>query len=113
MKKEYLNLKQKIYIDKRQETIDTDFIDLQNEFNKVNDVAAEQKIQKKIEATIEDVIDQDNPISTFDDFWWEEDIFDNRDSIPTVDASKNILDKVNEISDNILRNLRPVENRTE
>ena len=30
-----------------------------------------------------------------------------------VDASKNILDKVNEISDNILRNLRPVGNRTQ
>ena len=40
-------------------------------------------------------------------------MFDNRDSIPTVGASKNILDKVNEISDNILRNLRPVNNRTQ
>ena len=40
-------------------------------------------------------------------------MFDNRDSIPTVDVSKNILDKVNEISDNILRNPRPVDNRTE
>ena len=40
-------------IDKRQEIIDTDFIDLQNEFNKVNDVAAEQKKQKKVEVTIE------------------------------------------------------------
>ena len=38
---------------------------------------------------------------------------DNRDSIPTVDASKNVLDKVNKISDNILRNLRPVNNRIE
>ena len=101
-------------IDKRQEIIDTDFIDLQNEFNKVKDVVAEQKKTKnKIEVTIEDVIDQDNPFSTFDGFWWKEDMSDNRDSIPTVDASKNILDKVNEISDNILRNLRPVENRTE
>ena len=34
-------------IDKRQEIIDTDFIDLQNEFNKVNDVAAEQKKTKE------------------------------------------------------------------
>ena len=59
------------------------------------------------------VINQDNPFSTFDNFWWEEDMFDNRDSIPTVDVSKNILDKVNEISDNILRNPRPVDNRTE
>ena len=40
-------------------------------------------------------------------------MFDNRDSIPMVDASKNILDKVNKISDNILRNLRPVGNRTQ
>ena len=40
-------------------------------------------------------------------------MFDNRDSIPMVDASKNILDKVNEISNNILRNLRPVGNRTQ
>ena len=75
-------------IDKRQEIIDTDFIDLQNEFNKVNNVAAEQKKQKKIEVTTEDVIDQDNPFSTFDDFWWEEDMSDNRDSIPTVDDQK-------------------------
>ena len=96
-------------IDKRQEIIDTEFIDLKNEFNKVNDMAAEQKKQKKIE----DVIDQDNPFSTFDNFWWEEDMFDNRDPIPKVDASKNILDKSNEFSDNIFKNLRPVDNRTE
>ena len=76
-------------------------------------MAAEQKKQKKIEVTIEYVIDQDNPFSTFDDFWWEEDMFDNRDSIPTVHASKNIVHKVNKISDNILRNLRPVDIRTE
>ena len=34
-------------IDKRQEIIDTDFIDLQNEFNKVKDVVAEQKKKTK------------------------------------------------------------------
>ena len=45
-------------IDKRQEIIDK-IIDLQNEFNKVNDMAAEQKKQKKIEVTIDDVIDQE------------------------------------------------------
>ena len=100
-------------IDKRQEIIDPEFIDLKNEFNKVNDMAAEQKKQKKIEVTIEDVIDQDKPFSTFDNFWWKEDMFDNRDPIPKVDASKNILDKVNEFSDNIFKNFRPVDNRTE
>ena len=100
-------------IDKRQEIIDTDFIDLQNEFDKVNNMAVEQKKQKKKEVTIDDIIVQDNPFSSFDDFWWEEDMFDNRDSIPTVDASKNILDEINNISNNIFKNLRLVDNRTE
>ena len=40
-------------------------------------------------------------------------MFDNRDSIPTIDASKNILDEINNFSNNILKNLRPVDNRTE
>ena len=40
-------------------------------------------------------------------------MFSNRDSIATVNASKSILDKINDISDNILKNLRPVDNRTE
>ena len=34
-------------IDKRQEIIDTDFIDLQNEFNKVNNMVEEQKNKRK------------------------------------------------------------------
>ena len=38
-------------------------------------------------------------------------MFSNRDSIPTVEASKTFLNEINEISDNILRNLRPVDNR--
>ena len=40
-------------------------------------------------------------------------MFNDRDSIATVDASKNILDEIKDISDNILKNLRPVDNRTE
>ena len=100
-------------IDAKQKIIDTDFIDLQNEFNKVNDVATEQKKQKKIEDTIESVIDDENPLSTFDEFWWEDNMFNDRDSIATGDASKNILDEIKDISDNTLRNLRPVDNRTE
>ena len=100
-------------INKKQEIIDTDFVDLQYKFNKVNNVAREQKKQRDIEVTFEDVIDQDNPFSTFKNFWWEEDMFDNRGSIQMVDASKNILDKVNEIFDNILKNLWTIEKGTE
>ena len=58
------------------------------------------------------MIDDTNPFNTFHDFWWEDDMFSNRDSPATVDTSKNILDEIQNISDNILRNIRPVDNRT-
>ena len=72
-----------------------------------------KKKRKKIEETIESVVDNTNPFSTFDDFWWEDEMFSERDSVPTVDASKNILEDINKMSDNIFRNLRPVDTRTE
>ena len=84
-------------IDKKQEIIDTDFIDLKSKFDKVNDVISEQKKEKEIEDTIENIFDTNN----FDDFWWEEDLFDKTDSTATVDASKKILEDI-----------RPVDNRT-
>ena len=40
-------------------------------------------------------------------------MFSERDSVPIAEASKNILKDINEMSDNILRNLRPVDTRTE
>ena len=91
-------------LDKTQQLIEDDFIDLQTKFDKVNDVATEQKKQKKIEDTIESVIDDKNPFNNFDDFWWEDDLFNNRDSQETVE--------IQDISDNILKNIRPVDNRT-
>ena len=100
-------------IETNQRLIDDDFIDLQTKFDEVNDVAAEQKKTKKIEETIGSVVDNTNPFSTFDDFWWEDEMLSERDSVPTVEASKNILKDINEMSDNILRNLRPVDTRTE
>ena len=57
--------------------------------------------------------------------WWEEDIFSKTDTQPTTDATKIIIDDIKQttnnvlkdidiqaISDNILRNLRPVDNKT-
>ena len=99
-------------IDKTQEIIDTDFIDLKTLYNKPGDVAAKQKKEKKIETIIDDVLNDKNPFYTFDDFWWEEDVFSKNDSPKTVDASKDILSEIQEMSDNILRNLRPVDNWT-
>ena len=73
-----------------------------------------KKKHKKIEDTIASVIeDEKNPFSTFDDFWWEDEMFSEKDSVPTIDASKDILEKINEMSENVLRNLRPVDTRTE
>ena len=75
-------------IDEKQEIIDTDFIDLKSKFDKVNDVISEQKKEKEVEDIIENIFDTNN----FDDFWWEEDLFDKTDSTATVDASKKILE---------------------
>ena len=63
-----------------------------------------------METIIDDVL---NPFNNFDDFWWEEDVFSTNDSPKTVEVSKDILSEIQEISDNILRNLRLVDNRTE
>ena len=83
-------------IDEKQEIIDTDFIDLKSKFDKVNDAISEQKKQKEIEDTVENIFEKNN----FDDFSWEEDLFDKTDSTATVDASKKILEDI-----------RPVDNR--
>ena len=99
-------------IEETQKLIDGDFIDLQTKFDKVNDVATEQKKQKKIEDTIESIIDDKNPLRNFDNFWWEDDLFNAKDSQKTVEAFKNILGEMQEMSNNIFRNIRPVDYRT-
>ena len=80
---------------------------MQTKLDQVNDVAAEQKKEKKIEDLIDIVIEDKNPFSTFDNFWWEDEMFSERDSLPTVEASKTFLNEINEMSNNILRHLRP------
>ena len=84
---------------------DGNFIGLQTKFDKLNDVATEQKKQKKIEDTIESIIDDKNPFRNFDNIWWEDDLFNAKVFQKTVETSKNILDEVQEMSDNILRNI--------
>ena len=100
-------------IETNQQLIDDDFIDLQTKFDKENDVVPEQKKHKKIKETKESVIDDKNPFNTFDNFWWEDEMFSERDSLKTVDASKDILEEINEMSENVLRNLRPIDTREE
>ena len=99
-------------IERKQQLTDEDFIDLQTKFDQVNDVATEQKKEKKLDDLIDSVTDNNNSFSTFDNFWWEDEMFSDRDSPETIEASKNYLGEINEMSDNILRNLRPVDNWT-
>ena len=40
-------------------------------------------------------------------------MFSEKCSVPTIDASKDILEEINEMSENVLRNLRPVDTTTE
>ena len=40
-------------------------------------------------------------------------MFSEKDSVPTIDASKDILEEINEMSENVLRNLRSVDTRAE
>ena len=69
-------------IETKQRLIEEDFIDLQTKFDKVNDVVSEQKKKKKkIEEIIESVVDDTNPFSTFDEFWWEDEMFSEKDSL--------------------------------
>ena len=69
----------KLETETKQRLIDEDFTDLQTKFDKVNDVVSEQKKKKKnIEEIIESVVD---PFSTFDEFWWEDEMFSEKDSL--------------------------------
>ena len=101
-------------IDKKQEIIDTDFIDLKSKFDKVNDVISEQKKEKEIEDTIENIFDTNN----FDDFWWEEDLFDKTNSTATVAASKKILEDIRLVDNRTIQEIIddqfiPIDDRTQ
>ena len=99
-------------IDETQKLIDNDFIDLQTKFDQVTDVTTDQLKQKKIEDTIDAVTNKSNPFNSVDDLWSDDELFNKRDSKETIETSKNILDQVNKISDNILKNTQPIDNGT-
>ena len=108
-------------IENYEKRIEDDYTDLMTKINNVNDVATEQKKQKEMEDVIVSVITDPIPNNNF---WWEDEIFDFNYNQPTIDSSKlfyndikkettNILKDIdiNALSENILRNLRPADNR--
>ena len=84
----------------------------------MNDVILAQKEQEKTEQVIKDVLEP-SPFET-QDFWWEDKVFPKDDTRETIDASKMIVDDtknthnvdIQVLSENILKNLRPKDNRT-
>ena len=74
-----------------------------------------KKNKKKIENLVDNVVKEPT-----NNYWWEEDFFSKDDEQSTVDTSKTIVDDIkttNDIdlqalSDNILRNLRPIDDRS-
>ena len=76
----------------------------------------EQKKQSDIENLVDDVV-KDQTLTN--DYWWEEDFFRQDDEQSTIDTTKTIVDniKTNDrdleaLLDNILRNLKPVDDRS-
>ena len=73
-------------------------------------MTTEQKQQKRLDNTIDTIIDEKNPFAkVVNDFWLKDDLFDKRDSNETVEVSKNILDNALQSSQ---QNIRPVDDRT-
>ena len=66
-------------IERKQQLTNEDFIDLQTKFDQLNDVATKQKKEKKLDDLIDSVTDNNNSFSTFDNFWWEDEMFSDRD----------------------------------
>lgn len=73
--------------------IDDNFAQLNAQYDQINDVATEQKKEKKITNLFDDIIDESNPFQNLgtEGIWLENDIFDNDDQKSVVDISKDIL----------------------
>ena len=88
-------------IEDTQKRIDDDYVDLLNKIYGVNDVITEQNKNKKVETVIEDVLDP----TLIDDYWWENDMFDSTDKQPTIDATKMIIDDIQQTTKEPLHNV--------
>ena len=88
-------------IEDTQKRTDDDYVDLLNKIYGVNDVITEQNKNKKVETVIEDVLDP----TLIDDYWWENDMFDSSDKQPTIDATKMIIDNIQQTTKEPLHNI--------
>ena len=82
------------------------FSKLKQEFDKINNAAAEQKSKTDASNLIDDILDEDNPFNKLDteEMWIEDGLFDNDDTQAIQNVSKEILDVTDPIEKTILPN---------
>ena len=75
-----------------------EFTELKAEYDRINDAVTDQKKQYKLTDLVDDIIDESNPFQNLvtEDIWIEDDIFDDKDNLDTVDTSKDILKGIKE-----------------
>ena len=77
------------------QAIDNEFAKLIEQFDRVGNIAAEQKKQKQTAELVDDIIKDRNPFQNveIEDIWIENDLFD-KDPKSVIDVSKKILDEI-------------------
>ena len=76
--------------------IDNEFANLKEQYDRVGNVAAEQKEQKETEELVDSIIKDKNPFQNVEinDIWIDDDLFDNNDLQAIVETSKQIIDEI-------------------
>ena len=65
-------------------------------YDRIGNVATEQKKQNKTEELVDSITKENNPFQNvvIEDIWIEEDLFDSKDSEPIINASTKIIDEI-------------------
>ena len=91
-------------IETETQVTNNEFSQLKQEFDKVNNAAAEQKSHTDAMNLIDDILDEDNPFNNVEteDTWIEDDIFNNDNTQTIKNVSKEITDVTDPIETIVL-----------
>ena len=78
------------------QVVDDEFANLKEQFDRVGNAAAKQKMQKGTEELVDSIIKGNNPFQNVEkeDIWIEDDLFDSKDSKPIIEVSKKIIHEI-------------------
>ena len=78
------------------QVVDDEFANLKEQFDRVGNATAKQKMQKGTEELVDSIIKENNPFQNVEkeDIWIEDDLFDSKDSKPIIEVSKKIIDEI-------------------